>query len=246
MAERIKLSGADPSPVQTPPGPVTPAPGSGPAAPASAPITMQNTVTEKEAIAASEHTRINTLTGGLTGPGNPIQTGQSVTAGSLIDGKLAVELMDASIPALMVFLLLKTGLKVRKTELQLTEKEKGVLAPIVSKCLETLMINFNNPWAALGVTMLAFYGAKILPAVAEKIEEKGQKKEAAKTAEAVKKNEPVPSVAPPAEVPVVDIRSSVMPWEPTEEMIASKMKQNKCGRKKAIDTLKALHKTKKI
>lgn len=244
--ERIKLSGTpDPSPVAPAAGSATPSPAPGPAGGKSAPIALQGTVSEQEAIAASAHTHINTLTGGLTGSASPIQTGQTVPIGSLIDGKLAVELMDASVPALMVFLLLKTGLKVRKTELQLTEKEKGVLAPIVSKCLETLMINFSNPWAALGVTMIAFYGAKILPAVAEKIEEKGQKREAAKTAEVVKKNEPVASVAP-AEVPTANVKSSVMPWEPTEEMIKQKMKDSKAGRRKAIEVLKSLHKLGKI
>lgn len=242
MPEKIKLSQADPGPIATPDLVPGQSPDPAPKGPQSAPITLGGTVSEQDAISASGHTKINTITG-FQGPGQGImQTGQSVSVGGLIDGKLAVEMMDATLPSLMLFLLYKVGLKVRKSELQLTEKEKSVLAPIVTKCLETLMINFQNPWMALLATLGAFYGAKVLPAVAVAVDEKQKVKQDAILKEKVKENEPAATIAPTK----AEMKGPMPPWEPSDEMIKDKMKAHKYSKEKAIRVLRVLHNQGKI
>lgn len=242
MPEKIKLSGSDPSPIQPgSPGP-GPSPDPGPNPSGSAPITLQGTVSEQDAINASGHTKINTISGFSPTGGGSVQTGQSVSVGGLIDGKLAVEMMDATLPSLMLFVLYKVGMKVRKSELQLTEKEKSVLAPIVTKCLETLMINFQNPWMALLATLSAFYGAKLLPAIAVAIDEKQKDKQAAILKDKEKKNEPAASEM----LPKAEIKTNLPPWEPTDQMVTDKARKDKISKKKAVEVLKALHKLGKI
>lgn len=92
-------------------------------------------------------------------PGN---AGSGVAVGSLIDGKTATELMDSVLPAVLVFALYKAGLQLKKTELQLTEREKNTLAPLMQKCMDALMLNFDSPFVALGVSMAVIYGGKIM------------------------------------------------------------------------------------
>lgn len=247
MPEKITLSGASAGPIPGASDPASPLPGSGPKPAESAPITLQGTVSEQDAIGASGNSKINTISGFGAPVQGAVQTGQSVSVGGLVDGKLAVEIMDSTLPALFVFLTYKIGVKLRKTELQLTEKEKSVLAPIVTKCLETLMINFNNPWAALGVTLIAFYGAKAGPAILVGITEKKQEKmEGEARKEVFKKMEPVASVAPPESMTPASVRTAQLPWEPTDEMVRDKMKAHKYSRKRSIEILKVLHKQGKI
>lgn len=228
MPEKISLTGGNPSPATAP----DPAPGPTTGLTGSAPIVGSGTVSEAEAIAASGHTKITTITG-LAGASAPIgQSGQSVSVGGLVDGKLAVELMDATLPSLMVFLLYKIGMKLRKSDLQLTEKEKNTLSPIMQKCLESLMINFNNPWVALSVSILTIYGAKIIEKGGVAFLDgklKKQESEALKIKEDI--NKPVSPDPPPVKLP---------PYEPTEVEIKRKMKDHKYSRVKAIEVLKKL------
>jgi hypothetical protein len=91
----------------------------------------------------------------------PIAPGSSVALGAMLEGKLAIELIDALIPALFVAALYAVNVKLRKTDLQLTQKEKEVITPIMQQCLNTIMLNFNSPWTTLAVTMGVIYGSKV-------------------------------------------------------------------------------------
>lgn len=215
-----------------------------PAAPAGAeqpnsvpPVISQDSVTVEQALGGVEHTKIATVTGVVGGPVQSVNPGSSVPVAGLVDAKLAVEIMDATLPALMVFLLYKIGMKLRKTDLQLTEKEKNTLAPVVQKCLEQLMINFNNPWVALSVTVLTIYGSKViekgLPQLWEKKQAKIEKdaletKAAAQGSTVAKEEVKTPPPAPP-------------PYEPTEAEIKAKMKAHKYSWEKAREMLINLH-----
>lgn len=122
-----------------------------------------NIVSDKQAIDAVSGADMPTISmppesGQLT-PGN---AGSGVAVGSLIDGKTATELMDSVLPAVLVFALYKAGLQLKKTELQLTEREKNTLAPLMQKCMDALMLNFDSPFVALGVSMTVIYGGKIM------------------------------------------------------------------------------------
>lgn len=87
--------------------------------------------------------------------------GTSVSVGQMLESKLAIELIDAMLPALFVAMFHAIDVKLRKTELQLTQKEKDTIAPIMQACLNTIMLNFNSPWTTLAVTLGVIYGSKI-------------------------------------------------------------------------------------
>jgi hypothetical protein len=80
----------------------------------------------------------------------------------MMESKLAIELMDSLIPALLVVLFRYGKMIVKKAELQLTAKEKETLAPVVQACMDQLMLNFNSPWVALAFTGGMIYGSKIV------------------------------------------------------------------------------------
>jgi len=89
------------------------------------------------------------------------QTGNMVSVGQMLEAKLAIELMDALLPGLFVAIFHAVDVKLRKSELQLTEKEKNTITPIFQACLNTIMLNFNSPWTTLAVTCGVIYGSKI-------------------------------------------------------------------------------------
>lgn len=253
MPQIVKLTQTDPAAPGGPnpggspsPQPITP--GSG-----QAPIIAQTTVSLDQAIAAAEGSKIATITG-LSGPSAlPGGSGASVSMAGLVDAKLAVDLMDAAVPAALVWLCFKIGMKLKKSDLQLTEKEKNTLAPIVQKCLEQLMINFQNPWVALSVSLLTIYGSKIAEKGAFQFFENKQKKieDAAKQQETDRTKlatipgglQPVGASTSSGTNPVSSVSDGVASkvYEPTEYEIEDKMRKGKHGRKKAVQLLKAIH-----
>jgi hypothetical protein len=97
---------------------------------------------------------------GPNGSGGPA-VGNQVGLGSVVEGKVFVEVVDALLPALIVLAFHKGGMVVKKTDMQLTAKERDVLTPIVQRCMDQIMLNFESPWTVLAVTALGIYGSKI-------------------------------------------------------------------------------------
>jgi hypothetical protein len=133
----------------------------------TAPNAAGGTVTpgaETAAAKGADHTTIPIMTnlGGSAPSGTPLQPvqGSQVSVGSMIEGRFAVEIIDAMLPAALVVVMYRFNVKLRKTELQLSEKEKSILAPLWQRCLDSILINFSNPWTALTVTSLMIYGSK--------------------------------------------------------------------------------------
>lgn len=95
--------------------------------------------------------------------GQAVQQPQNnnVSIGQMLEAKLAIELMDALLPGLFVAIFHAIEIKLRKTELQLTQKEKDTITPIMQKCLDTIMLNFSSPWTTLAVTCAIIYGSKL-------------------------------------------------------------------------------------
>jgi len=99
-----------------------------------------------------------------TDPANDAFKGNTggTTAGALIGGDLAVDLMDMALPAIFVFVVVKIGYKMDKKDLQLTVKEKATLAPAMQAVLDRMMIDLNNPYANLAMIMVIIYGSKVM------------------------------------------------------------------------------------
>lgn len=215
------------------------------AVPPGSEASAKGTVTAEQAISGLEHTTISTI----SAPGAPGQpTGQagtgsaSVSLGGMMQGEWAVNIMDALLPAAIVAAFHYMGMKLRKSELQLTASEKATLSPIMQKCLDSVLLNFNNPWNALIITIAAIYGGKVmekgLVAFIDNKQEK-QQDEALKA-----KMEAADKAANPAKYDyanqsATDIMSgnvvtpgSELPY--SEEDIRRRMKEGKCGRAKAI------------
>lgn len=233
----------------------------------TAPAALQGTVSEADAIKATDASKFTTLTtlGTGTGSGFSSQPGNNaVPVGGLVDGALATDLLDALLPALLVVLLKALKLEIKKTDLQLTAKEKNTLAPLVKACLDSLFLNFNSPWVALGFSASIIYGAKITEhGVVRALDKKAERMEEQKTHEAIKQkteeiktpvqmnvrpSAPAPSYNKPAPIiPMTRTKMGVavpdiekITWEPSEEEIWAYKRSNKTkkGRTEIVKILK--------
>lgn len=150
-----------------PGGSPAPAAAPNPTPPKESSAANSGTVTEAEALAGAAHTKMTSFSvsdlankpGGPTIPGTP---GQSVALGGLVQGKIAVDLMDALIPALLVLLFKKLEIDVKKTDFGLTAGEKNTLSPIVEACLNSINLDFSSPWTTLLISLVVIYGGKAL------------------------------------------------------------------------------------
>lgn len=204
----------------------------------SIPGAPKGSVNETEALKGADNAKIPPLSGFGTplGAGQAVQ-GQSVPVGGLLDGMLAINLIDAVLPAILVLILFKAGMEMKSAELKLTEKEKNTLAPIVQKCLDQLMINFNNPWVALSFSACVIYGSKII--------EKGGVKLLEQKAASLKKPDPVKPAAPAKdELAKQEQPKSVALYEPTDVEIRQYLSTHATTRGKARARLIAMWLTK--
>jgi hypothetical protein len=144
-----------------------------PAPVGGSPAANKNVISEADALKGASHTQTPVFsvsdpakpgsgpTPGAPGSGiNP--PGQTVQLGGLVQAKVVVEVFDALIPAVLVLAFLKLEIDVKKTDFQLTAAEKNTLAPILEACLNSVNLDFSNPWTALAITMIAIYGGKAL------------------------------------------------------------------------------------
>lgn len=146
-----------------------PAPASAPVAdPKPSPAANNGSVSMDDALKGADHTKhtifsVSDLSKGASGSaGSGPVPGSVVTAGQLVSGKIAVDMMDAMLPAILVVAFAKMGLSIKKTGLQLTQAEKNTLAPYAEACLNTINMNFSNPWQALAISVIFIYGGKAL------------------------------------------------------------------------------------
>lgn len=123
-------------------------------------------ISEKDSLKGAEHTK-TPLLGGTSASGEPTAPqpatgGQGAKLGGMLSADLCVNLMDSLLPGLMVAGAYYAHVKIAKKDLQLTEKEKSTLSPIVSACLDSVNINMENPWLLLSLTVGIMYGSKFL------------------------------------------------------------------------------------
>lgn len=216
----------------TPAAPVIEAKPTDPAAAAT-----KGAVPISEALQGGEGAKINTLA--LTDISKASQasaSGTSVAAGSLLEGKMAVEMVDAILPSALVIGLHAMKIPSKKSDFQLTAKEKDVLAPVVQKCLDSLMINFNNPWAALAFTAGAIYLSKAAEHIGVAMLDRKAAETSPKKQAPVRQMEPVKSASAPTDSnPIQTINNPLRPWD--EMDVEKVVKKRKKGREDAIDWL---------
>lgn len=153
------------------------APGTSPD-PQANPSAIPGQISLQEALKGGDGAKMDTIS--LGRPGDTATPGNQVGLGSLIEGKLTLEMLDTILPAIMVLVFHAAKIQLNKSVFQLAVKEKDTLAPLLQKCLDSIMINFNSPWTAFGVTAIAIYGAKIFEhggkaLIDRKLEEKKNK-----------------------------------------------------------------------
>jgi hypothetical protein len=193
---------------------------------------------DQAALSGADHTRISTISAfGASDQAASAAQGSAVAVGSMVEGKVAVEVIDAILPGILVMAFYAGGVKLRKSEFQLTASEKATLTPLVQRCLDQLIVNFNNPWYALALTAGVIYGMKA--------SEKGfaimiDNKNATKEAEALKEKAKVVAVSDKPVSTVQDVLNR-LPRPYTDEDIKSVAERRKKGNKDAVEWLNKKH-----
>lgn len=225
----------------------------GPGSPGSA-AAANGTVTADQALSGLDHTKIASVSAsGAPGAAGPAPLGTqapaaSVSLGGIVQGEWATNIMDAVLPAAIVFGLHYFGIKLRKSEVQLTEKEKQTVAPIMQKCLDNILLNFNNPWAALAWTLGAIYGGKLIEKGGiQWLEGKEQDREdealKAKVEQAERAHDPAKFDYTNASANDIQTGQVATPMQPyTESEVRERMKRAKVSRAKAIEYLERKYK----
>lgn len=97
--------------------------------------------------------------------------GQKLNVGTLFNSKIAVDLMDVIIPALLVVAVAKyTSQKVNKSKFQLTAGEKNTIAPVLQNYLNSINFSVESPLNALILTVTIIYGSKTIEVIGAEIE----------------------------------------------------------------------------
>lgn len=220
--------------------------------PQSSPL---SSLSEEDVLKEGAHANVTPLDsvsgGSFNNTSGPTTT--KVNVGGMFDGGYAVNMLDALLPSLMVVLLKYMKITVRKSEMQLTESEKKTLSPIVTDCLKTLNLDFNNPWVALACTAGIIYGSKIIEkagvASLDKIAEKKTHekiKKAAQAASTAKKDTPLagsvvteqPANNPqPVQQTTNEGAKNVSTPTFTEKQIEAEMRRLRRGKERAIESL---------
>lgn len=92
---------------------------------------------------------------------NEFRQAGNVNIGKVVNAKFAVTLLDNTIPLLFIVIMrVAFNKKTTKKQYQLSAKEREDIEPFIQDALNTLNINFNNPWTALAVVLTALYGSK--------------------------------------------------------------------------------------
>ncbi len=253
FAPMTPMSGGGDKPPETVPNSPTPAAGEQGQRAAAADAQTHGIVDEKTAVSGLNHTSIPNFSQSPA-PGTPnaqpgVVNTNATALGGMVKGEWVVSMMDAILPALLVAGLHALGVKLRKTELQLTEKERQTIAPVMQRCLDTLLLNFDSPWSQLAITIGVIYGGKVAEKGLVGFMEARDEKKAAKAAEqqqdaaikADKKANPASydtannASANDIASGTIHMPSAAQPF--TEEDIKSTQKRRKIGRAKAIEFL---------
>lgn len=218
---------------------------------------LENTISPDEAFKTADHTKIEPI---LLNTNNQQQQQQanvnaSARLGDMLESKLAIELVDAVLPGILVAAMYALKIEMTKKELQLTEKEKTTITPIFQKCLDTIYLNFSSPWTLLAVTIGVIYGSKVTEkGIVAYIDKKNEEKKNPIVTEPTNYIKPENEIFnQPAQTilnnistaPINPIVENFVAWEITEDKIAAAIKRRKQSRQMVIDWMKGLLQKKK-
>lgn len=85
-----------------------------------------------------------------------------ITLDKVVTGKVLINTFDKLMCLVLPLGLGAAGIKIKPSEISLTNEEKKTLEPVVTECAKTLPINFSNPWVALATCVIAIYGNKVV------------------------------------------------------------------------------------
>jgi hypothetical protein len=89
-------------------------------------------------------------------------------------GKFAVKIMDFIMPAILAFTMRRAGYDADKELFQLDKDEKEFAEEMLNDVLDTLYIDFNNPWVQLSIGLGMIYGGKLMD-ISDKIKRTDKK-----------------------------------------------------------------------
>lgn len=144
----------------------------------------KETISEKDFQQTSEHTTAQNILpeNNVTAGSQDSQNSQSNTnqsqgtkLGSVVSGKMAVDLMDVLFPSLVVYVVAMIGYNLPKGRLQLTAKEKEILNPAFQNYLDSINVNFNNPLYNLLFVLGSVYAAKTIDLISSNDIKKSEK-----------------------------------------------------------------------
>jgi len=109
----------------------------------------------------------------------PLQMGNNLKLGNLINAEMFVGLMDTVLPAILIGILQKMmAVKVAKSTMQLSAREKDIIVPLMDKVLMEMNIQVDSPLNALLISLAAIYGTKLMEVLPAAMEAKKQAKNA--------------------------------------------------------------------
>src|SRR5437868_6444599 len=82
--------------------------------------------------------------------------------GKLIKGELPIKLVDILIPTVLVYSFNLAGYRIDGKQYKLSKDEKEALEPAIQDVLDSIELDFNNPWINLAVVAGIIYGAKTI------------------------------------------------------------------------------------
>jgi len=85
-----------------------------------------------------------------------------ITLDKVVTGKVLINTFDKLMCLVLPLGLNAAGIKLKPSEISLTNEEKKTLETVVTECAKTLPINFSNPWVALATCVIAIYGNKVV------------------------------------------------------------------------------------
>lgn len=96
----------------------------------------------------------------------------NLNIGEIINPKQATELLDIVAVMALSITFKMAKIPVQKSEIKATAQEKSVIEPIIKKVLDTMNVQFDNPFNALMVTLATVYGSKAVEIFVTKNERK--------------------------------------------------------------------------
>lgn len=88
--------------------------------------------------------------------------GSTINLATFLKPEYAITAIDELLPLLFVYGLSAMKISIRKNQMQLTEKQKNDIMPLVEDCLKELNILIKSPFVALGLMLMIMYGSKAM------------------------------------------------------------------------------------